>query len=107
MTDFVVSLLSFADRRNILVAPVEPVNVKLSDVGLARTLESSTYYRKTSDDKVPVKWMAPECIHDRKYSSKSRCVVLWGVVLGGVQQRDQALSRHECACDDGCGAERI
>ena len=51
LIDYVVSLLSFADRRNILVASVEPVNVKLSDVGLARTLKSSTYYRKTSDDK--------------------------------------------------------
>jgi serine/threonine protein kinase len=72
-----------------LVDSVEPVNVKLSDVGLARTLKSSTYYRKTSDDKVPVRWMAPECIQDRKYSSKSDVwsygVLCWEVFSNGTK----------------------
>ncbi len=31
---------------------MKPMVVKLSDVGLARTLKASDYYRKSSDDKV-------------------------------------------------------
>ena len=84
-----VTTCKFTFDRNILVASVEPVHVKLSDVGLARTLKSSTYYRKTSDDKVPVKWMAPECIHERKYSSKSDVwsygVLCWEVFSNGAK----------------------
>jgi hypothetical protein len=38
--------------RNVLVATEAPLTIKLSDVGLARTLKSSNYYKKTSDDKV-------------------------------------------------------
>jgi serine/threonine protein kinase len=38
--------------RNVLVGSLSPVSVKLSDVGLARTLKGSDYYRKTSNDKV-------------------------------------------------------
>jgi serine/threonine protein kinase len=76
-------------NRNILVASVEPVNVMLSDVGLARTLMSAAYYRKTSEDKVPVKWMAPECLHDRKYTSKSDVwsygVLCWEVFSNGTK----------------------
>jgi serine/threonine protein kinase len=45
--------------------------VKLSDVGLSRTLASSDYYRKTSNNPVPVKWMAPESILERLYTSAS------------------------------------
>ena len=45
--------------------------VKLSDVGLSRTLASSDYYRKTSNHLVPVKWMAPESILERMYTSAS------------------------------------
>ena len=45
--------------------------VKLSDVGLSRTLASSDYYRKVSSGLVPVKWMAPESILERLYTSAS------------------------------------
>ena len=38
--------------RNILVARKDPMLLKLSDVGLARSLETSDYYRKSSDAKV-------------------------------------------------------
>lgn len=40
--------------RNVLVGSIEPLVLKLSDVGLARTLKGSDYYRKTSNDKVCV-----------------------------------------------------
>ena len=45
--------------------------VKLNDFGLSRTLSTLVCYRKTSDDKIPAKWMAPECLIDNKYSSAS------------------------------------
>ena len=37
--------------RNVLVGSEAPLVVKLSDVGLARTLKGSDYYRKTSNEK--------------------------------------------------------
>ena len=57
--------------RNILVQSVRPVVVKLSDVGMARTLVTSPYYKKSSNDKVPIRWMAPEAVLERRYTSKS------------------------------------
>ena len=45
--------------------------VKLSDVGMSRALKESEYYRKTSKGKVPAKWMAIECLIDRRYTHAS------------------------------------
>ena len=47
--------------RNALVGVAGLENVKLSDLGMSRTL-SSSYYRKTTSYKVPAKWMAPESL---------------------------------------------
>ena len=55
--------------RNVLVGFEGLRVVKLNDFGLSRTLSSSDYYRKVSSDKIPVKWMAPESVLERKYSS--------------------------------------
>ena len=75
--------------RNALVGPQGHAQVKLSDLGLSRTLSSSPYYLKTSNDKVPVKWMAPEGIFERKYSLKSDVwsygVLCWEVYTLGEQ----------------------
>ena len=57
--------------RNVLVGQDGLSSVKLNDFGLSRTLTTSDYYQKTSNDKIPVKWMAPESLVDRKYSSAS------------------------------------
>jgi fibroblast growth factor receptor 2/cadherin 2 type 1 (N-cadherin) len=57
--------------RNVLVGSEGLNKVKLSDVGLSRTLTSSDYYRKVSSNKVPLKWMAPESILERLYTSAS------------------------------------
>lgn len=48
--------------RNVLVC--DDNIVKISDFGLARDLENSDYYRKMTDGRLPVKWMAPESIID-------------------------------------------
>lgn len=57
--------------RNVLVSAHGLNCVKLSDVGLSRPLATSEYYRKTTNMKVPVKWMAPESVLERVYTSRS------------------------------------
>jgi serine/threonine protein kinase len=46
-------------------------HLKIADFGLAKDLHDSDYYRKKSDGRIPVKWMAPESLFDRKYTSQS------------------------------------
>ena len=57
--------------RNVLGGFERLKVVKLNDFGLSRTLSTSDYYRKVSNDKIPVRWMAPESILERKYSTAS------------------------------------
>jgi len=65
--------------RNVLVG-AHVADVRLADFGLSRQLRGGTdYYRKQSNDKVPVKWMPLEAIQHRKYSEASD-VYSFGVV---------------------------
>ena len=57
--------------RNVLLGKKGLHAAKLNDFGPSRTLSTSNYYKKTSNDKIPVKWMAPESIMHHKYSSAS------------------------------------
>jgi len=54
------------------------LEVKVADFGLSRDLyESSIVYSSTDTKaKLPVKWMAPESLEKRQYSSKSDVVCL-------------------------------
>lgn len=46
--------------------------MKISDFGLSRALaKDSIYYRLSAAQRLPVKWMAIECIEFRKFSTYS------------------------------------
>ena len=74
--------------RNVLVGINGLGSVKLNDFGLSRTLTTSNYYKKTSNDKIPVKWMAPESVFERVYSTKSD-VWSFGVLCWEVSEDSQ------------------
>ncbi|NP_001011049.1 protein-tyrosine kinase 2-beta [Xenopus tropicalis] len=72
--------------RNILVA--SPECVKLGDFGLSRYLEEEEYY-KASVTRLPIKWMAPESINFRRFTSASDVwmfgVCMWEILSFGKQ----------------------
>jgi serine/threonine protein kinase len=45
--------------------------LKIADFGLARDIHCHDYYRKTTDGRLPVKWMAPEALFHRVYTTQS------------------------------------
>ena len=47
--------------------------IKVADFGLTRSFRDAEqdYYRKLTDGRLPVKWMAPECLFDRKFTVRS------------------------------------
>ncbi|KXJ23083.1 Fibroblast growth factor receptor 3 [Exaiptasia diaphana] len=71
--------------RNVLVA--EDHVIKIADFGLARDVHNIDYYRKTTDGRLPVKWMALEALFDRVYTAQSDVwafgVLLWEIVTFG------------------------
>ncbi|KJE90703.1 TKL protein kinase [Capsaspora owczarzaki ATCC 30864] len=64
--------------RNILVG--EHLVAKIADFGLSRELNDKDYYKLQSKQKLPIRWMAPETLNYRKFSSQSD-VFSYGVVL--------------------------
>ncbi|KAL3289724.1 hypothetical protein HHI36_023122 [Cryptolaemus montrouzieri] len=73
--------------RNVLVS--DDYILKIADFGLARDIHCNDYYRKTTDGRLPVKWMAPEALFHRVYTTKSDVwsygILLWEIMtLGGT-----------------------
>ncbi|KAL4623922.1 protein-tyrosine kinase 2-beta-like [Arapaima gigas] len=72
--------------RNVLVA--SPECVKLGDFGLSRYIEEEEYY-KASLSRLPIKWMAPESINFRRFTSASDvwmfAVCMWEIMSRGQQ----------------------
>jgi len=48
----------------------------VADFGLARDVYISDYYRIQNNNKLPVKWMAPEALHDQISNEKTDVVSL-------------------------------
>ncbi|XP_056900923.1 focal adhesion kinase 1-like isoform X4 [Takifugu flavidus] len=72
--------------RNVLVSTVDCV--KLGDFGLSRYMEDSSYY-KASKGKLPIKWMAPESINFRRFTTASDVwmfgVCMWEILMFGIK----------------------
>ncbi|MFT7816101.1 focal adhesion kinase 1-like isoform X8 [Arapaima gigas] len=72
--------------RNVLVSSTDCV--KLGDFGLSRYMEDCSYY-KASKGKLPIKWMAPESINFRRFTSASDVwmfgVCMWEILMYGVK----------------------
>ncbi|XP_056419568.1 proto-oncogene tyrosine-protein kinase ROS [Hyla sarda] len=88
--------------RNCLVSVKEYKHprrmVKIGDFGLARDVYKSDYYRKKGEGLLPVRWMAPECLIDGIFTTRSDVwsfgVLLWEVFSFG-QQPYQGYSNME------------
>ncbi|XP_037120738.1 focal adhesion kinase 1-like isoform X9 [Syngnathus acus] len=72
--------------RNVLVSSIDCV--MLGDFGLSRYMEDSSYY-KASKGKLPIKWMAPESINFRRFTSASDVwmfgVCMWEILMYGIK----------------------
>lgn len=102
--------------RNVLV--LENSVMKIADFGLARDLQNIDYYKKKSGGRLPVKWMAPEALFDRVYTTQSDVwsygILLWEIMtLGGtpypsvpVEKLFQLLKDgHRMEKPQGCSPE--
>ncbi|XP_048506563.1 focal adhesion kinase 1 isoform X2 [Athalia rosae] len=72
--------------RNVLVSSNSCV--KLADFGLSRWVEDQSYYT-ASKCKLPIKWMAPESINFRRFTTSSDVwmfgVCMWEILMLGVK----------------------
>ncbi|CAH2057207.1 unnamed protein product, partial [Iphiclides podalirius] len=72
--------------RNVLVSTA--TCVKLADFGLSKRVDDKSYY-KASRGKLPIKWMAPESINFRRFTSASDVwmfgVCMWEILMLGVK----------------------
>ncbi|XP_065222614.1 focal adhesion kinase 1-like isoform X2 [Planococcus citri] len=72
--------------RNVLVSSDRCV--KLADFGLSRWVQDQCYY-KASKGKLPIKWMSPESINFRRFTTASDVwmfgVCMWEILMLGVK----------------------
>ncbi|XP_076260308.1 protein tyrosine kinase 2 Fak isoform X2 [Rhynchophorus ferrugineus] len=73
--------------RNVLVSSDRCV--KLADFGLSRWMGEDQSYYKASKGKLPIKWMSPESINFRRFTTSSDVwmfgVCMWEILMLGVK----------------------
>ncbi|KAM6945751.1 receptor tyrosine-protein kinase erbB-4-like [Aplochiton taeniatus] len=82
--------------RNVLVK--SPNHIKITDFGLARLLDPHEKEYNADGGKMPVKWMALECIHYRKFTHQSDVwsygVTIWELMTFGGKPYDGIPTRE-------------
>ncbi|KAL0963733.1 hypothetical protein UPYG_G00310210, partial [Umbra pygmaea] len=81
--------------RNVLVK--SPNHIKITDFGLARLLDVNEKEYSADGGKMPIKWMALECIHYRKFTHQSDVwsygVTIWELMTFGGKPYDGISTR--------------
>nr|UPI11530.1 epidermal growth factor receptor isoform X1 [Mythimna separata] len=82
--------------RNVLVQT--PNCVKITDFGLAKLLEVNTDEYKAAGGKMPIKWLALECIQHRIFTHKSDVwafgVTIWELLSYGARPYESISARN-------------
>ncbi|XP_075164200.1 breathless [Haematobia irritans] len=83
--------------RNVLVS--DDYIMKIADFGLARDIQDTDYYRKNTNGRLPIKWMAPESLQEKFYDSQSDVwsfgILLWEIMTYGEQPYPNVMSAEE------------
>ncbi|XP_029104320.1 high affinity nerve growth factor receptor-like [Scleropages formosus] len=86
--------------RNCLVG--EGLVVKIGDFGMSRDIYSTDYYRVGGRTMLPIRWMPPESIMYRKFTTESDVwsfgVVLWEIFTYGKQPWYQLSNSEAIEC---------
>ncbi|KAM9816354.1 NT-3 growth factor receptor-like isoform 4-T4 [Syngnathus typhle] len=86
--------------RNCLVG--NALQVKIGDFGMSRDIYSTDYYRVGGHSMLPIRWMPPESIMYRKFTTETDVwsfgVVLWEIFTNGKQPWFQLANNEVIEC---------
>lgn len=90
--------------RNVLVQT--PNCVKITDFGLAKLLDINEEVYKAGGGKMPIKWLALECIQHRIFTHKSD-VWAFGEFLISLGRSSKRVVEHETYIGLICRSDRV
>ncbi|KAH8291543.1 hypothetical protein KR054_012618, partial [Drosophila jambulina] len=85
--------------RNVLVS--SPTCVKLADFGLSRWVSDQSYYHSTPTVALPIKWMSPESINFRRFTTASD-VWMFGKITRFIRSPKTLLTPFLSPCVGVC-----